>query len=461
MCGVFGIFGHPEAANMTYLGLHGIQHRGQESAGIVSAHKGRLYTFRDMGLVGDIFTSKRLAQLPGSAAIGHVRYSTAGESRIDEAQPFAVDCIHGSMALAHNGNLVNGDEQRLMLETQGSIFRSSADTEVIIHLMAGSRASSFGDRLAEALNGVMGAYSILVLTEDKMAAVRDPMGIRPLILGRIDGAYVVASESSSFRLLGAEIVRDVEPGEMLVMDKDGIRSYHPFSAQPKRFCVFEQVYFARPDSIVEGRSIYRDRERMGQRLAQEAHVDGDIVVPVPDSGMTSALGYSFASGIPLAMGLIRSHYVGRTFIEPRQSIRHFGVKLKLSAVTGVLEGQRVIVIDDSIVRGTTSRKIVKMIRNAGAKEVHLRISSPPTRNPCYYGIDTPHRRELIAANHTTEEIARYTTADSLGYLSREGLMWAVGDPEGAHHCDACFSGAYPIEKQQTQRRSRQLRLVST
>lgn len=461
MCGIFGVFGHPEAANMTYLGLHGIQHRGQESAGIVSAHKGRLYTFRDMGLVGDIFTSERLVQLPGSAAIGHVRYSTAGESRIDEAQPFAVDCIHGSIALAHNGNLVNGDEQRLMLESRGSIFRSSADTEVIIHLMAGSQAPDFGSRLAEALGGVMGAYSILALSEDKMAAVRDPMGIRPLILGRLDGAYVIASESSSFRLLGAEIVRDLEPGEMLVMDKDGLRSYHPFPPQPRRFCVFEQVYFARPDSIVEGRSIYRDRERMGQRLAQESPVDADIVVPVPDSGMTSALGYSFASGIPLAMGLIRSHYVGRTFIEPRQSIRHFGVKLKLSAVTGVLEGRKVIVIDDSIVRGTTSRKIVKMIRNAGAKEVHLRISSPPTRYPCYYGIDTPHRRELIAANHTTEEIARYTTADTLGYLSREGLMWAVGDPEGAHHCDACFSGAYPIEKQQTQRRSRQLRLVST
>lgn len=461
MCGVFGIFGHPEAAKLTYLGLHGIQHRGQESAGIVAAEKDRLYSIRDMGLVGDIFTSERLRFLPGSTAIGHVRYSTAGASRLAEAQPFAVDCIHGSIALAHNGNIVDGEDQRLALESMGSIFRSTADTEVVIHLMARSRSSDLGGQLADALRQVQGTYAIVALSENTMAAVRDPMGIRPLVLGRLDGAYVVASESSSFRLLGAEMVRDVAPGEMLVIDKNGLQSFRPFPLVSPRFCVFEQIYFARPDSVLENRSVYLDRERMGQRLAQEHAVDADIVVPVPDSGMTSALGYSKESGIPLAMGLIRSHYVGRTFIEPEQSIRLFGVKLKLSAVAGVLEGKRVIVIDDSIVRGTTSKKIVKLIRNAGAKEVHLRISSPPTSHSCFYGIDTPHRRELIAANHSTEEIARYATADTLGYLSREGLMWAVGDQSGKNHCDACFSGDYPIKKTQVQTRSRQLRLVST
>ncbi len=461
MCGVFGIFGHPEAAKLTYLGLHGIQHRGQESAGIVSADKDRLFSIRDMGLVGDIFTSERLKFLPGSAAVGHVRYSTAGASRLAEAQPFAVDCIHGSLAVAHNGNIVDGEDQRLALESMGSIFRSTADTEAIIHLMARSRSSDLGGQLADALSQVRGTYAIVALSSGVMAAVRDPMGIRPLVLGRLDGAFVVASESSSFRLIGAETIRELAPGEMVVIDKGGLQSFHPFPPVSPRFCVFEQIYFARPDSILENRSVYLDRERMGQRLAQEQGVDADIVVPVPDSGTTSALGFARESGIPLAMGLIRSHYVGRTFIEPEQSIRLFGVKLKLSAVAGVLNNRNVIVIDDSIVRGTTSRKIVKLIRNAGAKEVHLRISSPPTMYSCFYGIDTPNRRELIAANHSTEEIAQYTTADSLGYLSREGLMWAVGDPSGKHHCDACFTGDYPIRKTEMQNRSRQLRLVST
>ena len=461
MCGIFGIFGHPEAANMTYLGLHGLQHRGQESAGIVSAHRGRFHTARDMGLVGDIFTSERLASLPGNTAIGHVRYSTAGESRLAEAQPFSVDCIHGSLAVAHNGNLINEDHLRLLLESQGSIFRSSADTEVIIHLMARSRSSSLKGRLGDALRQVQGAYSLLALSENSLAAVRDPMGIRPLILGRLDGAYVLASESSPFGLLGAEIVRDVAPGEMLIIDENGMESVRLLEERPKRFCVFEQVYFARPDSEIEGRSVYQDRERMGRRLAQENPVEADVVVPVPDSGLPSAIGFSKESGISLAMGLIRSHYVGRTFIEPQQSIRHFGVKLKLSAVKSILKDQRVVVIDDSIVRGTTSRKIVKMIRAAGAKEVHLRISSPPTEHPCYYGIDTPHRRELIAANHSTEEIAAYTTADSLGYLSRKGLLWAVGDPEGKSHCDACFTGDYPLTKSLQKESAQSLRLVGS
>jgi amidophosphoribosyltransferase len=412
-----------------------------------------------MGLVGEIFTSERLSKLPGDRAIGHVRYSTAGESRLAEAQPFAVDCVHGSLAVAHNGNLVNVDELRNRLEGLGSIFRSSADTEVIIHLMARSKQPDLASRLTEALREVRGAYSMLALTEEQMAAVRDPMGIRPLTLGRLDGAYVLSSESSAFQLIDAERIRDLEPGEMIIIDRDGIHSSHPFEGERKKFCVFERVYFARPDSVLEERGVYDDRVRMGARLAREHPVEADVVVPVPDSGLPAAIGYSQESSIPLALGLIRSHYVGRTFIEPQQSIRHFGVKLKLAPVPSVLAGKKAVVIDDSIVRGTTSRKIIKMIRQAGAKEVHLRISSPPTAHPCYYGIDTPHRRELIAASHTVEEIAAYTTADSLGYLSREGLLWAVGDQEGEVHCDACFTGCYPVENENSSCGQRQLRLV--
>jgi amidophosphoribosyltransferase len=461
MCGIFGIFGHSEAAKLVYLGLHGLQHRGQESAGIVSADAERLYTSRHMGLVGEVFTSERLQKLPGQMAIGHVRYSTAGESRIAEAQPFAVDCFHGSVAVAHNGNLVNVDALRNELEAMGSIFRSSADTEVVVHLMARSKQPDLSGRLIEALDAVRGAYSLLALSAEGLAAIRDPHGIRPLILGRLEGAYVLSSESSAFGLIGAEPIRDLEPGELVLIDRDGLRSFHPFALHKPKFCVFERVYFARPDSVLEQRSVYTDRVRMGGRLAVEHPVEADVVVPVPDSGLPAAIGYSQQSGIPLTLGLIRSHYVGRTFIEPQQSIRHFGVKLKLAPVVAVLRGKRVVVIDDSIVRGTTSRKIIKMIRNAGARTVHLRISSPPTAHPCYYGIDTPHRRELIAANHEIKEIAAYTGADTVGYLSQQGLMEAVGDPEGTHHCDACFSGRYPIAVDCFQPLQRQLKLVGT
>jgi amidophosphoribosyltransferase len=459
MCGIFGIFGHDEASNLAYLGLHGLQHRGQESAGIVSADDGRLFTWRQMGLVGEIFTSPALDRLPGRSAIGHVRYSTAGESRLQDAQPIAVDCLHGSMAVAHNGNLVNVGELRARLEGKGSIFRSSSDTEVVVHLMARSHKPDLPSRLAEALMEVRGAYSLIVLTDNQLAAVRDPHGFRPLAVGRLGGAHVLASESSAFQLIDAEHIRDVEPGEMVVIDAAGVNSHHPFPKEPRHFCVFERVYFAKPDSILEGRSVYQDRVRMGRRLAEEHPVKADVVVAVPDSGLPAAIGFSQHSGIPFELGLIRSHYVGRTFIEPRQSIRHFGVKLKLAAVSRVVEGKDVVVIDDSIVRGTTSRKIVKMIRDAGARRVHMRISSPPTAHPCFYGIDTPRKRELIASSHSVDEIALYVTCDTLGYLSREGLMWAVGDPQGDVHCDACFTGDYPVEL--TAVHQRKLRLVGS
>ena len=460
MCGIFGIFGLDEASNLAYLGLHGLQHRGQESAGIVSARDGQLFTWRQMGLVGEIFTSSVLERLPGRSAIGHVRYSTAGGSRLQDAQPIAVDCLHGSLAVAHNGNLVDVGELRARLEGMGSIFRSSSDTEVVVHLMARSHKPDLPGRLSEALEQVRGAYSLVVLTETQLAAVRDPRGFRPLSLGRLGGAYVVASESSAFQLIDAEYIRDVEPGELVVIDAEGVRSFYPFEKGRQHFCVFERVYFAKPDSFMVKRSIYEDRVRMGERLAKEHPVEADLVVPVPDSGLPAAIGYARASGIPFTLGLIRSHYVGRTFIEPSQSIRHFGVKLKLAAVREAMEGKRVVVVDDSIVRGTTSRKIVRMIRDAGAREVHLRISSPPTAHPCFYGIDTPRRRELIASNHNAEEIAEYTTSDTLGYLSREGLMAAVGDPEAKLHCHACFSGDYPV-KQATPVQQRKLRLVGS
>ncbi len=458
MCGIFGIFGHPEAAQLTYLGLHALQHRGQESAGIASSDGTRLYTSRHMGLVADVFTQRDLERLKGAAAIGHVRYSTAGETRIQEAQPLAVECRHGSVAVAHNGNLVNAEELRRELEESGSIFQSSADTEVIVHLMARNPDPDPARRLVDALDRVKGAYSLLVLTPRALLAVRDPRGIRPLVLGRLRGGYVVASESTAFRLLDASPLREVQPGELLVVDKDGLRSSFPFGRRERRFCVFESVYFARPDAVFGDESVYASRVRMGRRLAEEHPVDADVVVGVPDSGMPAAIGYSRQSGIPLELGLIRSHYVGRTFIQPGQAVRHFGVRLKLSAVEQVLAGKRVVVVDDSIVRGTTCRKIVKIIRAAGAKEVHFRVSSPPTKYPCYYGIDTPDRGELIAASHTVEEIAAFLDCDSLGYLSLEGLRWAVGDAEGEAHCDACFTGEYPIAGAVNNKR-RQLRLV--
>ncbi|HJK91727.1 MAG TPA: amidophosphoribosyltransferase [Polyangiaceae bacterium LLY-WYZ-15_(1-7)] len=440
-CGVFGVFGAAEAANFTYLGLHSLQHRGQEACGIVSSNGEQLFVHRGLGLVQDVFSAAVLDRLPGNRAIGHVRYSTAGGSHIKNAQPIAVDCGHGSIAVAHNGNLTNGEALRRKLEAEGSIFSSSSDTEVLVHLIARSREEQMVDRVADALRQVAGAYSLVFLSPEELVAVRDPFGFRPLCLGQVGDAFMVASEPPAFGLIGGEYVRDIEPGEMIVMNQFGMRSLFPFEERPRRMCIFEHVYFARPDASFDDIGVYRARQRMGEMLARENPVDADLVLPVPDSGVAAALGFSREAGLPYEMGLIRSHYVGRTFIEPSQSIRHFGVRLKLHPVAELLRGKRVAVVDDSIVRGTTSRKIVKMIRDAGAAEVHLRISSPPTRWPCFYGIDTPTRDELIAARHTPEDIARYVTADSLGYLSIEGLRSAVG---GDGYCDACFSGEYPV-----------------
>jgi amidophosphoribosyltransferase len=453
MCGIVGVYGHPEAANITYLGLHALQHRGQEAAGIVTSDGDRFHQWKEQGLVADAFSKGELEQLPGHLAIGHVRYSTAGGGGVRNAQPFAVEYAHGSIAVAHNGNLVNAADLRRKLELDGSIFQSTSDSEVIVHLLARGREPDIETRIANALRHVEGAYSLVFLSESKLIAVRDPRGFRPLMLGRLKDAFVFASETCAFDLLEAEFMREVEPGEMVVVDAKGLRAVKPWTEEGRRFCVFEHVYFARPDSNIDGRSVYRVREALGRMLAREHPIDADVVVPVPDSGTPAAIGFARESGIPYDQALIRSHYVGRTFIEPQQSIRHFGVKLKLNAVKEALAGKRVVVIDDSIVRGTTSRKIVKMVRNAGAREVHLRISSPPTTHPCYYGIDTPTRSELIASSHTPEEIARYITCDSLGYLSRDGMMQAVASvaPQqgkalpGANYCDACFTGNYPIE----------------
>ena len=444
MCGVFGVFGHAEAAKLTYLGLHALQHRGQESAGIASSDGAQIYVERYMGLVGDVFDAETLQTLPGRAAIGHVRYSTTGTSHIKNAQPVTVSYARGQIAVAHNGDLVNAAELRHELEADGSIFQATTDTEVIVHLMARAKGKRAVDRVSEALSQVRGAFSLLFLTEDELIAARDPMGFRPLALGRLGRTWVVASETCAFDLIDARFEREIEPGEVLVIGKSGVRSHRPFAPAPLRTCVFEHVYFARPDSFLDGKSVYAGREAMGRQLAIEHPVEADVVVPVPDSGVPAAIGFARQSGIPFGLGFVRSHYVGRTFIEPRQAIRHFGVRLKLNAIREVVAAKRVVVVDDSIVRGTTSRKIIKMLRAAGAREVHLRISSPPTKFPCYYGIDTPTRRELIASTQTIAQIAKYVTCDSLGYLSREGLMAAVGSPGGANHCDACFTGRYPV-----------------
>ena len=466
MCGVFGILGHPEAANLAYLGLHALQHRGQESAGIVSSDGQRLYAHLSMGLVQAGFSPKDLAALPGDRAIGHVRYSTAGGSHLRNAQPFAVEYARGSLAIAHNGNLTNHEQLRERLEMKGSIFQSSSDTEAIVHLIAMSNQREAEGRIAEALSQVEGAYSLLFLTQREMVAVRDPRGLRPLCLGRIRragerDAVVISSESTSFELIGAEHVRELLPGEMIIADENGMRSSFPFAPQPRKMCLFEYVYFARPDSIIEKASVYEVRKALGRRLAEEHPVpagppygaDDVVVIPVPDSGLPAAVGLAAQARVPFEMGLIRSHYVGRTFIEPQQSIRHFGVRLKLSPNRAVIEGKRVVVVDDSIVRGTTSRKIVRMVREAGAREVHVRISSPPTAWPCYYGIDTPTRAELIASSQSVEEIRTFLDADSLGYLSLEGLIDAVrtveakqgGEkPSRESYCHACFSGQYPV-----------------
>jgi amidophosphoribosyltransferase len=442
MCGVFGIFGHDEASNLTYLGLHALQHRGQESAGIVSSDANSLKSYKQMGLVADVFNASTLEQLPGRSAIGHVRYSTAGVSHLKNAQPLMVAWSGGQMSVAHNGNLVNHDALRTRLEAEGTIFQSDSDTETLLHLIARSRAETFEQRLVAALIEVVGAYSLLFLTEKKLVAVRDGFGFRPLVLGRVKNAYVLASETTALDLIEAEYIREIEPGEMVVIDDTGLHSSFPLEKKQPGRCIFEHVYFARSDTELFGLSVFETRKRLGIQLAKEQPAQADLVIAVPDSGVAAAIGYAQGSGLPYDVGLIRSHYVGRTFIEPQQSIRHFGVKLKLSAVRATLKDKRVVVVDDSIVRGTTSRKIVKMLHDAGAREVHVRIASPPTTWPCYYGIDTPSRQELIAASHSVDEIGKYITAESLGYLTLDGLHAAVGDPDRKTFCSACFSGNY-------------------
>ncbi|MFQ5736418.1 MAG: amidophosphoribosyltransferase [Thermodesulfobacteriota bacterium] len=443
-CGVFGIFGHPEAANLTYLGLYSLQHRGQESAGIVSSDGRRLNSHKGMGLVADVFSSEDISRLEGDCAIGHVRYSTEGDSHIRNAQPFVVEYSRGGIAVAHNGNIVNSLLLRAQFEAYGSIFQSSMDTEVVVHLIASSKERSIVDRVTSSLGRLEGSYSMLFLTEDTMIAARDPYGFRPLSLGRLKDAWVVASETCAFDLIEAEYVRDIEPGEIVVIDKTGMASYKPFPKVPYKPCVFEFIYFARPDSTIFGANVYEVRKNLGARLAIEHPVEADMVIPVPDSGVPAAIGYALQSGIPFEKGIVRNHYVGRTFIEPKDSIRHFGVKIKLNAVRDVIKGKRVVIVDDSIVRGTTSRKIIKMVRAAGAKEVHMRISSPPTVCPCYYGIDTPCKEELIASTQSVSDINAYITSDTLGYLSVEGLYRAVAEAGGGF-CDACFTGKYPVD----------------
>jgi amidophosphoribosyltransferase len=442
-CGVFGIFGHREAANLAYLGIYALQHRGQESAGIASADGARVRMHRAMGYVADVFDESVLATLSGHAAIGHVRYSTAGDSDRQNAQPLLIDCAHGQIAICHNGNLVNAGELRSELVRQGSIFQTTSDTEVILHLYARSQARPQEQAVIESLLQVTGAYSLIVLTSDRLIAARDPHGFRPLALGRLGDGFIVCSETCAMDLIGATYERDVQPGEVIVVSEQGMRSYTPGPAQPLAHCVFEHVYFSRPDSVVFGRSVNEVRTEFGRQLAREAAVPADVVVPVPDSGVCAALGYAEEARVPFRMGLIRNHYVGRTFIEPQQAIRHFGVRVKLNPVRELLNGQRVILVDDSIVRGTTSRKIVKMVRAAGAAEVHVRISCPPTISPCFYGVDTPRRTELIAATHSLDEVRRYLGADSLAYLSLEGMLAAVGDTRTAY-CTSCYTGHYPV-----------------
>ena len=442
-CGVFGIFGHPEAANLTYLGLYALQHRGQESAGIAAADGARMRAVRAMGHVAEAFDEQSLGKLAGHIAIGHTRYSTAGDSTLDNAQPFLIDCSHGQIAVSHNGNLVNAGELRDELVRNGSIFQTSSDTEVVLHLYARSRAPSVEEALEESITQIRGAFSLALLTKNRLIAARDPHGFRPLALGKLDDAWIVCSETCALDLIGATYVRDVEPGELLIISDGGLRSIKPFPPSPHSHCVFEHVYFARPDSYVFGRSVNEVRTELGRSLARESPANADVVVPIPDSGVCAAIGYAEVTRLPLQMGLIRNHYIGRTFIQPQQSIRHFSVKVKLNPVRSILEGKRVVLLDDSIVRGTTSRKIVKMVKAAGAREVHLRISCPPTVSPCYYGVDTPNRSELIAATHTAEEIRKYVDADSLAYLSLEGLREAVG-PQQNEYCTSCYTGIYPV-----------------
>jgi amidophosphoribosyltransferase len=450
-CGVFGIYGHPEAAAMTALGLHALQHRGQEAAGIVSFDGADFYTHKAMGLVDATFSkAKIIDQLKGYAAIGHNRYSTTGEASLRNVQPIYADLALGGFAVAHNGNLTNAATIREQLVEKGSLFQSSSDTEVIVHLMATSFKEGAVEKLVDAVNEIKGAYSLVAVTEDMMIGVRDPFGIRPLVLGQLGGSKILASETCALDIIGADFVRDIEPGEMVIVDKKGMRSIKPFDKTQSRLCIFEYVYFARPDSSMEGRSVYEMRKNIGAVLAKEAPVpNADVVVPVPDSGVPSAIGYSQASGVPFELGIIRNHYVGRTFIEPTAQIRNLGVKLKHNANRAYLKDKIVVLVDDSIVRGTTSRKIVEMVRAAGAKEVHMRISSPPTNHSCYYGIDTPRTEELMAHTHTVDQIREHIGVDSLSYISVDGLYQALGETKRNNdlpqYCDACFTGDYAVE----------------
>ncbi|HYI71726.1 MAG TPA: amidophosphoribosyltransferase [Skermanella sp.] len=449
-CGVFGVYNHGEAAALAALGLHALQHRGQEAAGIVTFDGEHYHIQHAMGQVGDNFSSQSvIAKLKGHAAIGHVRYATSGDTVLRNVQPLFADFEFGGFALAHNGNLTNALMLRRQLVRRGCLFQSTTDTEVIVHLMATARSGSVIDRMVEALRQVEGAYSLIALANDMVIGVRDPLGVRPLVLGKVGDSNVLCSESCALDIIGAEFVRDVEPGEMIVLDSSGVHSLRPFLPQNRRFCIFEYIYFARPDSVVEGHSVYEARKRIGMELARESAVGADVIIPVPDSGVPAAIGYAAESGIPFELGIIRNHYVGRTFIEPTDQIRNLGVKLKHNANRLMIEGKRVVLVDDSIVRGTTSIKIIEMVRRAGAKEVHMRISSPPTSHACFYGVDTPKKEKLLAHKYSIEEMAKYIGADSLAFISIDGLYKAVKEPEGRNnakpqYCDACFTGDYPI-----------------
>ena len=475
-CGVFGVWNCTDAAAVTALGLHALQHRGQEATGIVSFDGHQFHSHKGLGLVGDNFGDARtIASLPGTRALGHNRYATTGDTVLRNVQPLYADFEFGGFAVAHNGNLTNATAMRRALVRRGCLFQSTMDSEVFIHLIAISLYSTVVDRLIDALKQVIGAYSLIALSNEALLGVRDPLGVRPLILGRLSkanssthdgtGGWVLASETCALDIVGAEFVRDVEPGELVIINDQGVHSIKPFGRSTGRFCVFEYIYFARPDSVVEGMPVYDARKRIGAELARESHVDADVIVPVPDSGVPAAMGYASESGVPFELGIIRNHYVGRTFIEPTDSIRHLGVKLKHSANKPVLEGKRVILVDDSIVRGTTSRKIVEMVRHAGAAEVHMRISSPPTTHSCFYGIDTPERGKLLAARHNVAEMAALIGADSLAFISIDGLYRALNhegrDALHPHYCDACFTGEYPIPlPDMSENDNRQLSLLS-
>lgn len=449
-CGIFGVHGHIDAAALTALGLHALQHRGQEAAGIVTYQDGQFFSHRAAGHVGDNFSEESvISQLPGRSAIGHNRYSTTGDTLGRNIQPLFADFASGGFAIAHNGNLTNAVAIRRELVQRGCLFQSTTDTEVIIHLIATSKFDTVVDRTVAALQMVEGAYSLVALHNDTLIGVRDPHGVRPLVLGRFEEAWILASETCALDIIGAEYVRDIEPGEMVLIDEDGLQSMHPFKQKPHRFCIFEYIYFARPDSTIEGKNVYEARKNIGRELANETGVPVDVIIPVPDSGVPAALGYAEQAGIPYELGIIRNHYVGRTFIEPTDRIRHLGVKLKHNANREVIEGKRVILVDDSIVRGTTSVKIVEMVRAAGATEVHMRIASPPTTYSCFYGVDTPERDQLLAAQNNLEEMAKIIGVDSLAFLTMDGLYRAMGqdgrNAENPQYCDACFSGEYPIQ----------------